>query len=102
VTTDRSSIAITNVNVIDGAGTPVKDEQTVVIHDARIASVGKTGTVRVPADAQIVDGRGRTLIPGLVGMHEHLFYQSNDNGYPAQAAFARLYLASVWYVTASR
>jgi imidazolonepropionase-like amidohydrolase len=94
IRTNQSTIAITHARVIDGTGSHVKEEQTVVIHDGRIASVGKTDTVRVPADALVFDGSGRTLIPGLVGMHEHLFYQSNGYGYPAQAAFARLYLAS--------
>lgn len=94
IRTNQPTIAITDVRVIDGTGNPAKDKQVVVIHNGRIASVGNAGAQRIPVDAQIVDGRGRTLIPGLVGMHEHLFYQNDNGGYPAQAAFARLYLAS--------
>ena len=86
--------AIVHVRVIDGTGIPAKDDQTVVIQDGRIRSVGNASSVTPPAESHIVDGRGRTLIPGLVGMHEHLFYQAEEIGVPAQAAFARLYLAS--------
>ncbi len=87
-------IAVTHVRVIDGTGAAGKDDQTVIIQGERIRSLGNASDLRAPADARVIDGRGRTLIPGLVGMHEHLFYETGDRLYPAQAAFARLYLAS--------
>src|SRR4051812_32357110 len=62
-------VAITHVRVIDGTGAPARDDQTVVIEDGRIRDVGGVAAIRIPADARTVDGRGRTLIPGLVGMH---------------------------------
>jgi imidazolonepropionase-like amidohydrolase len=86
--------AIVHVRVIDGTGASGKEDQTVVIQDGRIRTFGNASSVTPPAGAHIVDGRGRTLIPGLVGMHEHLFYQADEIGVPAQAPFARLYLAS--------
>jgi imidazolonepropionase-like amidohydrolase len=87
-------IGITHVRVVDGTGTPAKDDQTMIVQDGRIRALGPSTAVRPPAGSQIIDGRGRTLIPGLVGMHEHLFYETGDGLYPVQAAFARLYLAS--------
>jgi len=92
-------VAITHVRVIDGTGVPGRDDQTVVIEDGRIRDVGGAASIRIPADARTLDGRGRTLIPGLVGMHEHLFYQlespsSGQMAFPAQEVFAKLYLAS--------
>jgi imidazolonepropionase-like amidohydrolase len=86
--------AITHVRVIDGTGAPAREDQTLVVRDGRIASVGNAAGVIVPPGATIVDGQGRTVIPGLVAMHEHLFYELDHAVYPAAAAFARLYLAS--------
>jgi imidazolonepropionase-like amidohydrolase len=92
-------VALTSVRVIDGTGRPGSDGQTVLIQDGRIAAVGPADTVDVPAGARALDLPGRTVIPGLVGMHEYLFYQIQRPSSPpmmflAQAAFAKLYLAA--------
>src|SRR5258705_8033202 len=68
-------VALTHVRVIDGTGGPGKDDQTVVIESGRISALGAAAAVRVPAGASTLDLQGRTVIPGLVGMHDHLFYQ---------------------------
>ena len=98
VTSRASATAITHVRLIDGTGQPAKQDQTVVIQDGRVTAVGTAAAAKIPPGARMVDGRDRTIIPGLVGMHEHLFYQtegpSGTRVYPAQAAFAKLYLAS--------
>ena len=94
VRTNAPVIAVEHVRVIDGTGTPSRDDQTVVIRDGRIASVQSASAAGGPAGAAVIDGRGRTLIPGLVGMHEHLFYQMGEEAWAVQEAFARLYLAS--------
>jgi imidazolonepropionase-like amidohydrolase len=94
ISVNAPAIAITHVRVIDGSGAPATEDQTVVIEDGRIRTIGNAAFARPPADARVVDGHDRTLIPGLVGMHDHLFYEVGDALYPAQAAFARLYLAS--------
>lgn len=67
-------IALTHVRVIDGTGAPAKDDQTIVIADGKIQAVGPSGSVNIPANAQQLDRTGYTVIPGLVGMHDHLFY----------------------------
>jgi imidazolonepropionase-like amidohydrolase len=64
------ALAVTAVTVIDTTGGPPRPNMTVVIRDGRIVSVERGGPV--PADAQIVDGRGRFLLPGLWDMHVHL------------------------------
>lgn len=95
VTVESPSLAFTHVRVIDGMGGPSRDDQTVLVRGGKITAVGSAAGVHVPADAHVIDGRGRTLIPGLVGMHEHLFYETaGEQVYRAQAAFARLYLAA--------
>ena len=90
-------VAITHVRVIDGTGAPAKDDQTVIIRDGNIAAVG-TG-VAVPTDATVIDGTGKSVIPGLVMLHEHTYYPTP--GTPAGlgvygqygVSFTRLYLA---------
>lgn len=63
----------------------------VLISDGRVAGVGPAGTLLVPAGVTRIDGRGKSLMPGLVGMHNHLHMP----GAPFMGDIAaRLYLAS--------
>jgi imidazolonepropionase-like amidohydrolase len=64
-------LAITNVRVLDGLGGN-RPRGTVLIHDARITAVGDSREVRMPKGARRVDGRGLTLLPGLIDCHVHL------------------------------
>ncbi|MFN8582288.1 MAG: hypothetical protein U0163_15105 [Gemmatimonadaceae bacterium] len=66
-------VALTHVRVIDGTGAPARDDQTIVITGDRITAIGGA-EVSVPADAQVVDLTGHTAIPGLVGLHDHMYY----------------------------
>ena len=66
------ALAITDVNVIAATGAPLKVEMTVIIRRGRIVTVEKTGRVRVPRGAEIIDAKGKFLIPGLWDMHAHL------------------------------
>ncbi len=86
-------VAIEHVTVIDGTGAAPRLDRTVIVDHDHIASVGPSAT----AGAIRVDGRGRTLLPGLVGMHEHLFTPVPVAGPPIgldQLSFPALYLAS--------
>jgi len=92
-------LTLTHVRLIDGTGRPGIDDQTLVIEDGRIGAVGPSGTVAIPPTAHVVDLSGRTVIPGLVGMHEHLFYQIERPSLDPitvvpRASFAKLYLAA--------
>jgi imidazolonepropionase-like amidohydrolase len=66
------AVAITNVSVIPMDRERVIADQTVVIERGRIARLGPSASVRPPAGATIVDGRGKFLIPGLAEMHAHV------------------------------
>lgn len=94
IAVDAPVVAITNVRVIDGTGAPAREGQTLVIRGDVIEAVGDAGTVTVPDGAEVVDGAGRTVLPGLVMVHEH-FYYPNGSGVYAQLgeSFIRLYLA---------
>jgi enamidase len=90
----QAVIAIVHAEVVDGAGAPPKYDQTLVIDNGRIAALGPAARVRVPAGATIIDGRGKTLLPGFVMVHEHLFYPTGQRNYAGMLyTFPRLYLA---------
>ena len=95
ITFDTSVLALTHVLLIDGTGAAPKPDQTVVIRAGKIAAVGPAGSVQVPAGARTVDLNGSTLIPGLIGMHDHLFYTA-AGGRAVQMSYTgpRLYLGS--------
>ncbi len=90
------TVALTNVKVIDGTGGPARDGQTIVIRDGRIADIGPAEEVadRI-RNARVLDLAGHTVIPGLIGLHNHSYY-TGGNGRAAQLSFSgsRLYLAS--------
>jgi imidazolonepropionase-like amidohydrolase len=94
---DAPVVALEHVRVIDGTGAAALEDQTMVIDHGRILTVGRAGDVRVPDGAQRLALADHTVIPGLVGMHEHLFYPS-FGGIPLYIeqgmSFPRLYLAS--------
>lgn len=97
IAVDAPVIAIEHVRVLDGTGAPAQEDQTILIDRGRIQSVGPSAQAQIPAGAQRLDRAGHTVIPGLVGMHEHLFYPS-FGGVPIYIehgmSFPRLYLAS--------
>lgn len=64
-------VAIEHVRLFDSERAVAVEDQTVVVRGPRIMAVGPAATVAVPADAERVDGRGRTLLPGLFDMHMH-------------------------------
>jgi imidazolonepropionase-like amidohydrolase len=94
VTIDTPVVALTHVRVIDGTGAPARDDQTLIIRDGAIAALGDARSVTVPAGAQVLDLSGKSVIPGLVMVHEHLFYPTGPGVYGNVAeSFTRLYLA---------
>jgi imidazolonepropionase-like amidohydrolase len=94
---DAPVIALEHVRVIDGMGAAPAEDQTILIDHGRIKAVGRAGDVSIPDGATRLDLANHTVIPGLVGMHEHLFYPS-FSGVPLYIeqgfSFPRLYLAS--------
>src|SRR6059058_1747173 len=67
-------VALTHVRVIDGTGAPERSNQTIIVNDGRIQATGNAAEVSIPQGAEVLDLANHTVIPGLVGMHEHLFY----------------------------
>lgn len=94
VSVDAPIVALTHVRVIDGTGAPSTADQTVVVVGGRIQSIGPASAAQVPAGARIMDLSGHTVIPGLVGLHDHTFL--TPGGHVAHLPFSapRLYLGS--------
>jgi imidazolonepropionase-like amidohydrolase len=66
-------LAITHVTVIDCTGTAAQSDMTVIVTSQRITALGKAKDVAVPEGAQVIDGTGKFLIPGLWDMHAHWY-----------------------------
>ena len=71
-------VVLRHIRVIDGTGPPAQEDRTVVLRDARIASL-VYATMPVPDGAMVLDMTGRTILPGLVGLHDHMYYIARPN-----------------------
>ena len=78
VSVPAGQIALTHVRVIDGTGAAATEDMTVLIDGAKIGAV-QSASSAVPSGYRIIDGTGDTVIPGIVGMHNHLFYLQRPN-----------------------
>ena len=67
----QGPLVFTHVTVIDATGAAAKPDMSVVISGGRILELGRTGRVRLPKDALVVNASGKFLIPGLWDMHVH-------------------------------
>lgn len=86
-------VALTHVRVIDGTGSAAMEDRTILIRDGKIVSINDGASVP-PKDAQMLDLHGYSVIPGLVGMHDHMFYPAGDGIFREMPiSFPRLYLA---------
>jgi imidazolonepropionase-like amidohydrolase len=68
-------LVFTHVTIIDATGAPAQPDMTVVIRGDRILELGKSGKVRTPEGAQVVDASGKVMIPGLWDMHVHWLHK---------------------------
>jgi imidazolonepropionase-like amidohydrolase len=94
VKVDAPVIALTHVRLIDGTGAPAREDQTIILSQGKIQSVSDAASANIPKDARTLDLHGYSVIPGLVGMHDHMFYPMGDAIFGEMAfSFPRLYLA---------
>jgi len=103
---DDAIIALSHIRVIDGTGQPARDDQTLIIRDGTIAAIGDAISTPIPPGAKVLDLPDHSVMPGLVGMHDHMFYPQPVNlagqrvrgvlQFEQQSSFTfpRLYLAA--------
>src|ERR687885_517113 len=95
VSVEAPVVALAHARVIDGTGAPALADQTMVLSGGRVQTLGPSASVRIPEGAKVLDLSGKSVLPGLVLMHEHMFYPTgrlalfNEMGW----SFPRLYLA---------
>lgn len=94
VSVSAPHVLIRDVRLIDGTGAPARSGMSVEVRDGRIARVAPTLEMGPVPGAEVVEGGGHTLMPGLVMLHEHMFYPSGQTRYNTnQVSFPPLYLA---------
>ena len=79
VRVESPKVVLTHVRVIDGTGAEAVEDRNIVIEDGKISAIAKGGDVSDSKGAAILDLHGYTVIPGIVGMHNHLFYIARPN-----------------------
>lgn len=101
VKVDAPVIVLNHVRVIDGTGVAPRTDQALVIQDGKIVAIGDAAAVKIPDQAKVLDLSGYSVIPGLVGMHNHLHYTADQSAdAPGQLinsitfSAPRLYLAA--------
>ncbi len=91
-------IAFTGATIIDGTGAEPKQNYTVVVENGRITKIYPDETKLLPENAKLVSLQGKSLLPGWILMHEHLFFQAPDRPtltfVNQPISFSKLYLAS--------
>jgi len=97
VSFQQESFAITNAILVDGKGSAPQTNMTVLVQNGKITEVGPSNKISVPAGIQTIDAKGKTLIPGFVMLHEHIFYtklfENEFNVVNMTNTFPRMYLA---------
>jgi imidazolonepropionase-like amidohydrolase len=72
VKVSAASVLLTHVRIIDGTGAAPLEDQSILIENGKITSISKETTAA--ANVAVIDLHGHTVIPGLIGMHDHLYY----------------------------
>ncbi|HYN40883.1 MAG TPA: amidohydrolase, partial [Thermoanaerobaculia bacterium] len=79
VAVDAPRVVLAHVRVIDGKGNPAMEDRNVVLEDGRILSIGPGADTAESPGQRVLDLRGHTVLPGLVGMHDHLYHIARPN-----------------------
>lgn len=94
VAVEAPLIALTHARVIDGTGAAARADQTLILNNGVITTIGTSASTAVPAGAHTIDLTGKSVIPGLVMVHEHLYYPNGPGVYGQLGeSFSRLYLS---------
>ena len=80
-------VVLAHVRVIDGTGGPPLEDRNVVIERGKIAAIEAGADVPAADGSTVLDLRGYTVLPGIVGMHDHLYYIARPG--PGQPAALR-------------
>jgi hypothetical protein len=93
VSVDAPVVALTHARLVDGTGAPVREDQTVILTGDRISAVGPSPSTAIPAEARVIDATGLTVLPGMVGLHEHSYFGGVQHVTQMSMSAPLLYLA---------
>ena len=68
----EKALVVLGGRLIDGTGRPPIENSVIVIQAGRFQAIGRNGQVSVPPDAQLIDAKGKTVLPGFIDGHGHL------------------------------
>ena len=91
---DDPVIVLANAKVINGTGGDALENQTIVIEGDKIKSIGPASDISTPEGATVLDMTGHTVIPGMIGLHNHTFYTTSKRRVQLNETAPLLYLAS--------
>lgn len=98
VSANARIVLIKNARIVDGTGAEAIVNQSILIRGGKIISITASGQTATPEDAEVIDAQGKTILPGFVMLHEHMFYNASDPDWFIQSTqpviFPRLYLAA--------
>jgi imidazolonepropionase-like amidohydrolase len=88
------TVVLRGARLIDGTGSPPREDAAVVVKGDRIAAVGPARKIKIPRGARVVDARGKTIVPGLINAHGHVGLvvggQNRADGYTRENVQAQL------------
>ncbi len=94
ISVEAPVVALTHVRIVDGTGAAPAEDQTLVISEGRISALGSAGSTPLPNGAKVMDLSGHTVMPGIVGLHDHTFYTTNLRSVQSNGTAPLLYLGS--------
>ncbi len=88
-------IAIVHASIIDGVGGAPTEDGTIILRGSKIEYAGPSSTAAIPHDAQIMDAKGKSVMPGLADMHVHV--QGGWDGISVELLGYQRYLNAMLY-----
>jgi hypothetical protein len=79
VRVNSARVILTHVRVIDGTGKPAVEDQNVTIEGGKISAIQAGADIPSASGTTVLDLRGYSVMPGIVGMHDHMYYLARPN-----------------------
>jgi Tol biopolymer transport system component len=76
--TPKGTVALRHATIVTMNGDQIIKDGDIVVTDNRIAAVGRSGSLRIPAGAREIDARGKFIIPGFIDTHAHWEFRTHD------------------------
>jgi imidazolonepropionase-like amidohydrolase len=89
---DAPVVALTHARLIDGTGSAPRSDMSIIIRGDRIEAVGPSASLTIPAGATVVDVSGKTVMPGVIGLHEHTYFRSTSHTTQMSFSAPRIWL----------